>query len=61
MLTTIPLYENEETGVKIMKILNKLRAVIVIVGFEGGHTIILSKDQWELLFTTIKDELRELV
>ena len=56
---TVPYYKNDEDGLVISKVLKRLRCVIVLVGFKGGHTIILTKDQWELLFTTIKDELRE--
>jgi hypothetical protein len=54
-----PLYGNDETGLIVSKVLKRLRCVIVLVSFKGGHTIILNKDQMGLLFTTIKDELRE--
>ena len=57
LLTSRTFYKNDE--IRIVRFLKNLKCIAVLVGYKSGHTIILSEPQWELLFTTIKDELRE--
>ena len=59
LLTSRTTYQDEERGIKIVRFMKDLKCIFLLVGFKDGQTIILSEPQWELLFTTIKDELRE--
>jgi len=58
-LSSRAMYRYEETGITIIRLMRDLKCIIVLVCFKSGQCLIMSESQWELLFATIKDELRD--